>query len=67
MEKSQGKPVPVKCGSSQEPSARWVSASQATPRSTALLSRSPAASSASSAQAVWEAVEAPWPIHCCSR
>jgi len=59
MEKSQGKPVPVKCGSSQEPSACWVSASQATPRSTDLVSRSPAASSARSAQAVWDAVELP--------
>lgn len=64
MEKSQGKPVPVKCGSSQEPSACWVSTSQATPRSTDVLSRSPAASRASSAQAVWDAVEAPWPIPC---
>ena len=67
MEKSQGKPVPVKYGSSQEPSSRWVPASQAMPRSTALPSRSPAASSASSAQAVWEAVEAPRPIHSCRR
>lgn len=63
MEKSQGKPVPVKYGSSQDPSACWVSVSQATPRATATVSRRSAARSASSAQAVWDAVEAPWPIH----
>lgn len=63
MEKSQGKPVPVKYGSSQEPSSRWVEASQATPRSTAPDSRSPAASRAISAHAVCEAVEAPRPLH----
>lgn len=63
MEKSHGKPVPVKYGSSQDPSSRWVSASHSTPRSTALESRSPAASRAISAQAVCEAVEAPRPLH----
>lgn len=63
MEKSQGKPVPVKYGSSQEPSACWASVSQVTPRATARLSRRPAASRASSAQAVWEAVDSPCPIH----
>src|SRR5919206_302677 len=52
MEKSQGKPVPVKYGSSQEPSSRWVAASHATPPSTALDSCSPAASRAISAHAV---------------
>lgn len=35
MEKSQGKPVPVKYGSSQVPSSRWVSTRYAMPRSTA--------------------------------
>lgn len=63
IEKSQGKPVPVKYGSSQEPSSSWVAASHSTPRSTALESFSPAASRAISAQAVCEAVEAPRPLH----
>ncbi len=66
MEKSHGKPVPVKYGSSQDPSSFCVSASQRMPRSTALPSRSPAASSASSAQAVCEAVDTPRPTHAVS-
>ena len=52
--------MPVNCGSSQSPSARCVRASHATARSTA-RPRSPAASSASSAQAVCDAVESPSP------
>lgn len=63
MEKSQGKPVPVKNGSSQDPSSCWVRVRKVTPRVTAGLSRSPAASRARSAQAVCEAVDSPRPIH----
>ena len=53
--------MPVNCGSSQPPSARWVCASQRMPRSAAAPSPSPAASSASSAQAVCDAVDSPRP------
>lgn len=53
--------MPVKYGSSQVPSSFWVSTRWATPRSTALPSRSPADSRAISAQAVCEGVEAPFP------
>lgn len=62
IEKSHGKPVPVKYGSSQVPSSSWVSVSQAAPRSTALESRSPADKSAIIAHPVCEAVETPWPF-----
>ncbi len=58
--------MPVNSGSSQLPSGRWVRTSQSTPRVTA-ADRSPAASSASSAQAVCEAVEVPRPIQPGSR
>jgi hypothetical protein len=60
MKKSPGKPVPVNCGSSQPPSSRCVQTSQRMPRSIASEVPS-AASNASSAQAVWDAVEAPRP------
>ena len=59
--KSAGKPVPVKYGSSQAPSSRWVRARYRDAAATAGWSGSAAASSASRAHAVCEAVDGPAP------
>jgi len=56
MRKSRGKPVPVKCSSSQSPSGRWRSQSQAAARVASSVRDAPAATRPMSAQAVWDGV-----------
>ena len=61
MRKSRGKPVPVKYGSSQPPLRFCARASQLTAREAHSERASPAATSAISAQAVWDGVDSPRP------
>ncbi len=59
MEKSPGNPVPVCHGSSQVPSGRCVAHNHPTPLPAGLPEASPAATRASNAHAVWDAVDSP--------